>query len=125
MPPDPQNPDPEAARIKSLDDRFGAIEAEQASQRGLLEQIRDSLGGTERTAHAAAQKHEEQKLDQPSDVADEVRRQFAERDRQQASQQAAAAADDWRKGVDASLAELKEKPPEVPVRRVEKLLGWR
>ena len=35
----------EASRIQSLDERFGKIETEQQQQRGLLEQIRDSLTG--------------------------------------------------------------------------------
>jgi len=124
-----QGTDPEASRIRSLDDRFGAIEAEQQRQGTLLERIAGQLGGAEQRAHGAAQRHEERKLDAPTDVADEVRRQLEERDRAErarADQDQAAQSDQaWRAGVDTKLAELTEKPPEAPVRRVEKLLGWR
>ena len=37
--------DREANRIRSLDERFGAIESEQRAQRGILEQLRDALTG--------------------------------------------------------------------------------
>lgn len=38
-------PDPEAGRIKTLDERFGKIEAEQSRQGGVLQQILDKLPG--------------------------------------------------------------------------------
>lgn len=37
--------DGEAGRVKSLDDRFGALEHEQSEQRGMLSQILGKLGG--------------------------------------------------------------------------------
>lgn len=121
----PQNTDPEAGRIQSLDQRFAEVKTEQDRQRGMLEQVLGKLGGAGHQAHAAAQQHEQDKLNRPTDVADEVRRQFAERDQAAAADQAQTADKDWRAGVDQSLAELREKPPEAPVRRVERLLGWR
>lgn len=96
---------------------------------GKVDQVIGLLQGGERKAHAAAAQHEEDKLDRPTDVADEVRRQIEERDRAAAAaaaaDSAAAAQQTWRQGVDKSLAALAEKPPEAPVRRVEKFLGWR
>lgn len=41
----PATDDGEAGRVKALDDRFGALEAEQERQGGLLEQIAAKLGG--------------------------------------------------------------------------------
>ena len=59
---------------------------------------------------------------QPQDVAAEVRAQFAERDRKAAEAKGQADADAWKTGVDQSLAELREKPPQEPVRRVEQAM---
>ncbi len=96
---------------------------------GKLDQVIGLLQGGEHKAHAAAAAHEQDKLNRPSDTADEVRRQLEERDRAAKAKadadQAAATADSWKQGIETSLAELKEKPPEAPARRVEKFLGWR
>jgi len=62
---------------------------------------------------------------QPQDVAAEVRAQFAERDRKAAEAKTQADADAWKTGVDASLAELREKPPQEPVRAVEQKMWGR
>jgi hypothetical protein len=62
---------------------------------------------------------------QPQDAAAEVRRQLEERDRKAAADKAQADADAWKTGVDASLAELREKPPQEPVRRVEQAMWGR
>jgi len=62
---------------------------------------------------------------EPQDVAAEVRAQFAERDRKAAADKTQADADAWKKGVDTSLAELREKPPQEPVRRVEQAMWGR
>lgn len=107
------------AQLASRQDR---LEGKVDQVIGLLQHGKDQ-------AHTAAAQHEQAKLNAPSDVADEVRRQLEERDQ---AQQASAAADQaktaeqsWRQGVDTKLAELTEKPPEAPVRRVERFLGWR
>lgn len=108
--------------VKQLADRQERVESK-------LDQVIGLLQGGERQAHDAAARHQEAKLNAPTDVAEEVRRQIAERDQAQASaaaaDQAAAAAQSWQQGVDAKLAELTEKTPEAPVRRVERLFGWR
>lgn len=108
--------------VAEVADRQDKLEGKVDRILGLLEHGKDQ-------AHTAAAEHQRAKLDAPSDVADEVRRQLEERDQ---AQQAAAAADQaktteqtWRQGVDTKLAELTEKTPEAPVRRVERLLGWR
>ena len=90
-----------------------------------LDMILDKISGTTSTAHDAAQQHTEDRLDRPSTIADEIRQQLAQRDAE-----AAAAAE--KQGVTAKLADLEAKVtgmgehrPGAPVRRVEKLWGWR
>lgn len=101
----------------------------QDNLEGKVDRILGLLEGGEHKAHDAAAAHERAKLDAPSDVAGEVRKQLDERDKAQqqtaAADQAAAADKEWRTGVDTALAELREKPPEAPVRRVERFAGWR
>ena len=90
-----------------------------------LDLILDKLSGAKDDAHAAAQQHTEDRLDRPSNIADEIRQQLAQ-------QRAAEAADAEKRGqadriaaVEQSLAGMAEKTPEAPLRRVEKIMGWR
>lgn len=85
-----------------------------------LDTILDKLGGgTGREGASGEPKG------QPASVADEIRRQLD--DQRKADEAKAAAEGDaaWRKGVDDRLAGMAEAAPEPPVRRVEKLMGWR
>lgn len=100
-----------AARVDGLDSK--------------LSLILDKLGGAEGKAHDAAQQRTEDRLDRPSTVAEEIRAQLAERDRQKAAADHDKADADWRAGVDARLEGMAEKTPEAPVRKVENWMGWR
>lgn len=75
-------------------------------------------------SHAEAQDREEARLDRPSTVEEQVRAELARRDKQAADDQAAAAAQTERETLQARLAKLEEQPPQPPVRRATKLLGW-
>lgn len=90
-----------------------------------LDLILGKLGGTEHQAHAAAQQHTEDRLDRPTNIADEIRQQLEERDRAAAASAKDQADQDWRAGVDEKLSGMTEQTPEAPLRRVEKLMGWR
>lgn len=92
------------AKVKALD--------------GKLDTILDKLG-------AGSGAPELKEPGQPASVADEIRRQLD--DQRKADEAKAAAEGDaaWRKGVDDRLAGMAEAAPEPPVRRVEKLMGWR
>jgi len=106
----------ETGRIQSIEQ----IQAEQAEQRGKIDQILGILSGN----HADAQQATEDKLDAPSDIASMVRRQLDERD---AAQRKAAADKDRtdRLGqLETTVRELAEKPPAEPVRRRHKIMGW-
>lgn len=104
----------EAGRIEGLDERFGKIEAEQAQQRGMLEQIRDSVAGKGDAgpAHDKAQAHTEHRLEHPpaQTIADQVRRAVKE-----------VGAEEEQKRRDAEhadhhqkLREAAEQPPREP-----------
>jgi len=88
---------------------------------GKLDTILAALGGKPAATGPAGEGGQAQ----PQDVAAEVRAQFAERDRKAAADKTQADADAWKTGVDASLAELREKPPQEPVRRVEQAMWGR
>jgi hypothetical protein len=107
QPPAPASPDPEASRIKSLDQRFGSIEAEQQRQSGILERIESVLAGKRAGAPGAP-------ADQP-DIAAQVRKGVEEIEAQRKAEADAAAAQqkdaDWRKSVDDRLAEQRPAEP--------------
>jgi len=90
-----------------------------------LDRIIDLFGQRKDSVHEHAEQHTQERLDRPSTVAEEIRTQLAEA---RAKDQAAAdkAAAEGRLGaVEANVAELREKKPEAPLRRVEKIMGWR
>jgi hypothetical protein len=90
-----------------------------------LDLLIDKLGGKKDEAHNAAQQHTQDRLERPSNVAEEFRRQYAE-------QKAAEAADAEKRGqadrlaaVEAAVTGMIEHAPEPPQRRIEKMMGWR
>jgi hypothetical protein len=97
----------------------------QERTEGKLDQILAVLGKTEGNAQGAAAEHEADKLDAPTSVADEIRRQLEDRDKAEQAKKAAQEGDSWRKNVDTRLSELAEKKPETPARKIENLMGWR
>ena len=96
------------------------LAARQDAVEGKLDQILAVLGKQPAAKEPAAGAKEP-----PTSVAEEIRAQLDERDRKQAADKSAADADAWRKGVDEKLAGMGEQAPEPPVRRIEKLMGWR
>ena len=96
------------------------LAARQDALDGKLDQILSVLGKQPDAKEPAADAKEP-----PTTVAEEIRAQLDERDRKKAAEQSAADADAWRKGVDEKLAGMAEQAPEPPVRRIEKLMGWR
>lgn len=88
---------------------------------GKLDQILAVLGKQPATGKEPAADAKEP----PTSVAEEIRAQLDERDRKAAADKNAADADAWRKGVDEKLAGMAEQSPEPPVRRIEKIMGWR
>lgn len=101
-----------------LADRMGHVES-------TLNELAALIRGGEGRARGAAQARTEQRLDQPTSVADEVRRQLEDRDRAAAEQAGRKSDADRLAAVETTVAELAEKPPEVPVRKIENLMGWR
>lgn len=101
------------------------LDAKVTGLESKVDLILDRLGGGERQAHAAAQQHTEDRLDRPTSIADEIRAQLDVRkaaDARAASEQNAA---DRLAAVESAVTGMAEKVPETPVRRVEKLMGWR
>jgi hypothetical protein len=98
------------------------LKARQDTLDGKLDQILSILGKDKGSGPAPAGTGE---TAAPTSVADEIRAQLEERDRKAAADQDKAGHDEWKTSVDKRLAELAEKPPESPVRRAEKIMGWR
>jgi hypothetical protein len=101
------------------------LAARQEQTESKLDQILTVLGKTERTAQGTAQAGRTAELDAPSNIAEEIRRQFEERDRKTAADKQAGDLADWRKSVDDRLTGMAEKQPDPPARNIEKIMGWR
>jgi chromosome segregation ATPase len=96
-----------AARVSTLETKIDAILAK--------------LGQGEQTAHAAAEQHEETKLDRPTAIADEVRSQIDQARQREQEQQARDGQTAELASLRAELKELQEKIPGTPVRRIERM----
>lgn len=111
-------PDKEAGRIRSLDERFKAIETEQADQRGMLEQIRDAVTG----GHTGADGDQGEGApaapgpgEQRHGIGAEVRRQIEEAEKRRAAEEGERKAGEWRQSVEDRLEALKpEAAPREP-----------
>jgi hypothetical protein len=107
--------DTETTETETSGPTTAELAARQDSLEGKLDQILGIIGKGEGAAQGAAQEHEEKKLDAPTSVADEIRRQLEDRDR-------AKAEDDWKQGVTQKLETLPEQKPETPVRKIERVM---
>lgn len=115
-PADPAAPpapaDPEATRIKSIDDRFAAQDAKIDGLGSKIDQVLGKLGGAPAPAPAAAGAGPAEPPAGGLSIAEQVRRGVAEieaeKARKAAADQADADAASWRKSVDDKLA---ERPP--------------
>lgn len=104
--------DREAARIRSLDERFSAIESEQASQRGLLQEIRDAITGGHADPGDGQADPGETEAAGPPNIGAEVRRQIAEADQRRAAEEERKEGQTWRQTVEERLEAL--KPEQAP-----------
>jgi hypothetical protein len=101
-----------------LDARIDGINAK-------LDVLIDKLGTRKDAAHAAAEEHTEDRLDRPSNIAEQIRAQL--------EHQRAADADAAKKldgaerlaALEERVSGMTEQVPEPPQRRIEKRMGWR
>jgi hypothetical protein len=91
-------------------------------QQSTLDSILAALGKNETKAQGAAQEREEDKLDAPTTVAEEIRRQLEDRDAKERAAKDAAAHEEWKAGVDQRLGGLAEQKPEPPRRKIERVM---
>lgn len=75
-------------------------------------------------SHADAQQRVETRLDRPASIEEQVQAELAKARQEQEAQAAADAEKAEREDIKAKVATLTEKPPEPPVRRATRLLGW-
>ncbi len=106
----PATDDGEAGRVKSLDDRFGAIEARQEKQEGLLEQILGKLGGGGGEAEPVT-RGDEPAAPSPGEMAEQMRQAVRDVRAEEAAEQARAA-------HDADHAKMRTPEPEQTPREV-------
>jgi len=98
------------------------LAARQDTVEGKLDKILEVLGKGEGKAQGAAAEHERTQLNEPTSVADEIRRQLEERDAADQAKKKDETDQEWRNGVDAKLGGLTEKTPEPPRRKIEKIM---
>lgn len=110
----------EGQRIRSLDDLFGRLDAQEGKLDRLAELVSRVIPGS----HAEAEQRTGARLDRPTRAADsaadvgaQVRAELDRRDKEAAGR---AEQDELK----AAVARLQETPPRAPVRRATKLLGW-
>lgn len=104
--------------IKELSERQDRTESK-------LDQILGILGKTKDNTQANAAEGRAKELDAPTSIAEEIRQQFEERDRQAKAAADRKSGEDRLTAVETSVKEIAERAPEPPARRIEKIMGWR
>jgi hypothetical protein len=103
----------EESRIHGLDELAGRLDRIEQIVRRLVPGSRED-----------SRERVERRLDRPSTVEDQVRAELARAQREQAQADAAQADQTERETIAQRVAKLEEKPPEPPVRRATRALGW-
>lgn len=101
------------------------VAARQDDLEAKVDKILEVLGKGESRAHADAQQHTEDRLDRPATVAEEIRQQLADAKAAEAADAEKRGSADRLAALEAKVTGMTEQTPEAPVRRVEKLWGWR
>ena len=101
------------------------LDAKVTALDGKIDKIIDMFSGKEGQARAAAQQHTEDRLDRPTTVAEEIRQQLADAKAAEAADAEKRGSADRLAALEAKVTGMTEQTPEAPVRRVEKLWGWR
>ena len=114
---DPKDGAGEGQADGTLDNRVGKLEAGQESITAKLDDLIGMLKGSEGGGESHAPEG-------TGSIGKEIRDQLDQRDRERAAADRDRAHGDRVGALEASLAELREKPPVPPVRRVEKVMGW-
>jgi hypothetical protein len=106
----------------------GPAEGAQGDRLDRLEQRIETIAhAVERLlpgSHGEAQQRTEDRLDRPTDVQQQVRAELERRDRVAAEQAAADTERKEREDLKTQVARLSEQPPQPPVPRRTRLLGW-
>lgn len=100
----------------STDQRLGRLES-------AVERIEQAITGIA-PSHDEAQQHTEDKLDRPSNVAEQVRAELEKARREQEAADRAAAERGELEGLKERVAKLAETPPAPPSLKRVKILGW-
>lgn len=107
----------------TLETRVGALESGQETMSGKLDQVLSMLGGG---GKEPAGQPAQQGGGQPEDgIAMEIRKQLDERNAKAAADEEKASTAREVDSLKQQVQQLSERKPEAPVRRVEKLMGWR
>jgi hypothetical protein len=96
-----------------LEDRVERLETGQGRVTSKLDEVLALLGSGGR-AHAAAQQHEEQHLDRPSTVEEQVRAELARKDAEAKAAADADAEKSERQTIREQIAKLTESKPAAP-----------
>ena len=101
------------------------VAARQDGLEAKVDNILEVLGKGESRARADAEQHTEDRLDRPTTVAEEIRQQLADAKAAEAADAEKRGSADRLAALEAKVTGMTEQTPEAPVRRVEKLWGWR
>ena len=127
MPPDP-NADTTTPAGADDNDRQDQDHGDDGARLERLEQrvetIADAVNRLLPGSHGDAQQRTEDRLDRPTDVQTAVRAELDRRDRAAADAAAAETERNERRTLAEQVARLSEQPPQPPVPRRTRLLGW-
>ena len=107
---------PEAERITTIENLSDKVDRLATAVSQVL-----AGKGPAAAAHEKAEDATEDRLGRPSTVEEQVAAALEARDRE--ARQAQLHEDVA--SAKADLAALKEKPPETPIRKIERIMGWR
>jgi len=94
------------------------VERLETGQQTITEKLDELLGIT----HARAEKQEEQRLDRPSTVAEQVRAELARAEEEKAAEQKRAEKEAEQETLAQRLARLEESPPVQPQPRRQRIM---
>ena len=131
MPPDPNADTTTApgagdngAEDQDQDQDHGAERARLDRLEQRVETIADAVNRLLPGSRGEAQQRTEDRLDRPTDVQTAVRAELDRRDRAAAEAAAAETEQNERRSLQEQIARLQEQPPQPPVPRRTRILGW-
>ena len=100
------------------DDLTDRVERLETGQQSIIDKLDELL----KSGHAKAEKHEEDKLDRPTTIAEQVRAELARAEEEKAAEQKRVEKEAEQETLAQRLARLEESPPVQPQPRRQRIM---